>query len=494
MLKKCLFLLVLCLPYYCSFSQDYEVVRTLSGHRGGVQNIRFSPDGKLLASCGKDDYRVIIWNVANGKIIRTLTGHKDIVYEVTFDKTGNLVASASKDGTVRVWETNTGTLVGNFENQPVISPNKITYNSVVFVCFSQDSKYVFFGGDNGFLCKAKLGKSTAGAFYRSKRLTQVNTHNPHEIISITGGALSPDSRGIMTSIDHFVHITDIKSEQIVKTFYYPFAYLNDVIAGPGKNKITTWSYDGKVTIWDYNQEKILQSFQVTATKNYSVASYSPDGGKMTTAAFGNSARVWNWQAQQAVAKLSEHTNIVRISRFSTTEDLIATASYDGYIKLWEPTIEEEKNDEDITEEEIDIDLTPPLKFPGPAPKKPIYLLGEVVDLDRIIELENVQFEQSQYYLTDAAKKDLDQVGNLLKENPSIEIEIHGHTDTQGHAIQNYQLSERRANVSKAYLVEMGIASHRISIKAFGEKKPIANDKDEHSRKQNRRVEIKITKL
>lgn len=494
--KKWITLLAIFLPFFL-IAQEYEVVNTFSGHQGGVQNIRFSDNGSLLASCGKSDFQVAIWDMNSKRLLKRLKGHTDIIYEVTFNKQGNLIASASKDGSVRVWDIKSGELVGRFENQPVISPNKIKYNSVAFVSFSSDSKYVFFGGDNGYLCKGKLGKSTAGAFYQSKRITSVNTHNPRAIISITGGTITADGRGIMTSIDHFVHVTDIRSEQVVKTFYYPFDYINDVIVGPGRNHITTWSYDGKVTIWDYHNQRVIKTFQVTAPKNYSAASFNSGGQLMTTGAFGNSARVWSWQSGQAIAKLSGHSQIVRISRFSPTKQLIATGSYDGTIKLWKPKIEEETPDPKVIEEEDDADISKivvPHYMPGPPPKDKMELFGETVEKGKIIELKNVQFEQSRHELSQAAKDELDKIVMLMRNNPSIAIEIHGHTDDQGHAILNFQLSEKRAEASKNYLVSSGINAKRIVVKAFGEQKPIANNKHEGARKKNRRVEIKIVDL
>ncbi|MGB0524839.1 MAG: OmpA family protein [Flammeovirgaceae bacterium] len=480
------------LPYFLH-AQDYEVIRTLRGHQGGVQNIRFSPDGKLLASCGKNDHTVAIWNVKTGRRMASLTGHQALIYEVTFDRSGKLLASASKDGTVKVWEVTSRKLVGNFENQPVISPNNITYKSVAFVSFSADSKYVFFGGDNGFLCKGKLGTSTVGAFYRSKRMLQVNNIDPHANISITGGAVSADGRSILVSIDHFVHRIDIKSEKIVNTFFYPFAYINDVIVGPGRDKITTWSYDGKITVWNYYNQRMIKSLQVTAPKNYSVASFSTNKQLMTSGAFGNSARVWSWQSGQAIAKLSDHTKIVRISRFSPIEHLIATASYDGFIKLWEPTKENPEVIEEAVVDEKPI-ITAPSKIVSPLPKDELELYGEKVEKGKLIELEQVHFEQSKYELLAATIEDLKLVAKLMKDNPTMKIEIHGHTDIQGHPIENYKLSQKRAQACMDYLIQIGIAANRLAIKAFGESKPISRNSNEKDQKNNRRVEIKIISL
>lgn len=485
-------------------AQDYEVIRTLKGHQGGVQNIRFSPNGKLMASCGKTDYKVIIWNVKTGQRLRTFQGHQDIVYEVSFNATSSMVASASKDGTVQVWDVQSGKLVGRFINQPFISPSKITYHSVVFVCFSADNQYVYFGGDNGYLSKGKLGKSSVGAYYQSKRIVQTNTQINRQIYSITGGSLAPDGKKIMVSIDRFVRVVDPKTQKLVKLFYYPYDYINDVIAGPGKNRITTWSYDGKVSIWDYEQERIINRFQVAPSKNYSVASFNAAGNLLVTGAYGNRARVWNWQSEQAIATLSAHQDIVRIARFSPTKHLIATASYDGKIKLWkpvEPITEEEEKEEIIEEPEP---ATAHQQQHDDPPNAPIHVntskkeiatfYGEALQENQLIELQNVQFEQGKYELNTTAMKELQQIALLMLKHTSIIIEIQGHTDNLGHAMINHRLSDNRAQTSKNYLISLGVPQTRIRTKAFGEQKPIIKKGDESKRKLNRRIEIKIIQL
>ncbi|RYF86311.1 MAG: OmpA family protein, partial [Chitinophagaceae bacterium] len=108
-------------------------------------------------------------------------------------------------------------------------------------------------------------------------------------------------------------------------------------------------------------------------------------------------------------------------------------------------------------------------------------------------LNNIFFAQGEYYLRNSSFAELDRLVKMMKEYPDVEIVIEGHTDSQGNANLNLQLSYDRVNEVKKYLVSKGIAKNRIETKGWGGQKPIASNSKEETRKLNRRVEFTITK-
>jgi outer membrane protein OmpA-like peptidoglycan-associated protein len=113
----------------------------------------------------------------------------------------------------------------------------------------------------------------------------------------------------------------------------------------------------------------------------------------------------------------------------------------------------------------------------------------VVEKGESIVLEGVFFQTGSAQLTPNSRIVLDKVVRTLRDNPEIEVEIHGHTDNTGGLQVNYRLSERRAESVKNYLVQNGISSTRVSTKGFGPEKPIEPNSTSEGRAKNRRIEF-----
>lgn len=111
-----------------------------------------------------------------------------------------------------------------------------------------------------------------------------------------------------------------------------------------------------------------------------------------------------------------------------------------------------------------------------------------------IVLKNIFFETNRFELSPASQVELDKLVVLLTENPTLRIEISGHTDNIGKADANLLLSAQRAASVVAYLVSKKIDPKRLSNKGYGLTQPIADNSTEAGRAQNRRTEMKIIGL
>lgn len=106
-------------------------------------------------------------------------------------------------------------------------------------------------------------------------------------------------------------------------------------------------------------------------------------------------------------------------------------------------------------------------------------------------LEDCNFETGKADLEEDSYKVLDELVAYLNRKDDERIELQGHTDNVGSAKSNLVLSEARANTVRNYLLSKGIDPNRVTAKGYGLTVPIASNKTEEGRAQNRRTEVKI---
>jgi outer membrane protein OmpA-like peptidoglycan-associated protein len=114
-----------------------------------------------------------------------------------------------------------------------------------------------------------------------------------------------------------------------------------------------------------------------------------------------------------------------------------------------------------------------------------------IEVNASVVLKNIFFDFNKYDLKSESQAELDKVVQLLQENPSVKIQLEGHTDNIGNATDNLKLSENRAKSVVNYLISKGIDSKRLIAKGYGATQPIADNATDEGRAQNRRTELKI---
>lgn len=106
-------------------------------------------------------------------------------------------------------------------------------------------------------------------------------------------------------------------------------------------------------------------------------------------------------------------------------------------------------------------------------------------------LPATSFAMDSARLTSTAKRTLDKVVKTLQDNPDVELEIGGHADDSGAKQYNLELSRKRATSVRDYLVSKGISTDRLTVRAYGETRPIADNSTSAGRMRNRRVELTV---
>ncbi|HUC80985.1 MAG TPA: OmpA family protein, partial [Flavisolibacter sp.] len=130
---------------------------------------------------------------------------------------------------------------------------------------------------------------------------------------------------------------------------------------------------------------------------------------------------------------------------------------------------------------------------------PVLCLNKIPEVGTVEVLDNVYFAFSKAIVLEESYDALNKLAQMLKDNPTVSVEISGHTDSKGDDKFNQKLSEARAKSVVEYLVSQGIDKNRLVAVGYGELKPVAQNTNPdgtdnpEGREKNRRTEFKVIK-
>lgn len=136
--------------------------------------------------------------------------------------------------------------------------------------------------------------------------------------------------------------------------------------------------------------------------------------------------------------------------------------------------------------------------PSEAPKAPMAPAADTSAADRAKEMarnqfmnDHVPFAFDSATLSPMAQEILKRKSAWLNDNPGVFVTIEGHTDERGTAEYNMALGERRAESARAFLVDLGVSSSRLSTVSFGEERPLDPGSNEEAWAKNRRAQFRL---
>ncbi len=356
--------------------------RKFEKHTDFVGGIAFSPDGKILASCSKDQ-TIILWEVATGSVKHTLKGHTDFVTSVSISPDGKTLASGSVDNAIRFWDIETGTPVKTFKESEVnvtqisFSPNgqfilswgeadsKILlwdintgkYKQIddqryrrIDVCFSSDGSMIaaadqdytidFFDTVTGEHKKRIVGNSFIDLTYA--------------IGSFADLTLSPDGTKLVSmNFDRSINLCDITTGQcrLLIPHSPSIGNLNRFLFSSDSNLLAGMYSDGFTGLWDANtgkeqhlserirffkkNRKLLRDIHLYE-REFGIA-FSPDNQILASASSDNSVQLWDTTTGNIRHSLQGHTARVESLCFSSNGQTLVSGSFDGTLRLWNAT-------------------------------------------------------------------------------------------------------------------------------------------------------------
>lgn len=296
---------------------DGQPERVFNGGSGQVWAVRFSPDGRRLAAGGRN--QIWIWDVATGEVLlRWKTRDEDIddVLRLDFSRDDRLVTT-SHGARVRVWDAASG---------KELYSKQVHQNFSLGVVFSPDGRQFATTGGDGLAC---IWESADG-----KPVLTLAGHAG----SVTDVRFSPDGRRLVTGgSDGTAHVWDAVGGKLQTTFAGHGGFIRCVAFSPDGSQVASVGEDRVVRIWDatFGTEVSLLAHGVRVES----LAFSPDGGSIALGDVGGRVRVWKLVSPNAPAPLlgrgdTEHTMVSRVA-FSPDGKRLVTAG-DNTVRLWDP--------------------------------------------------------------------------------------------------------------------------------------------------------------
>ncbi|QGJ70898.1 Serine/threonine protein kinase [Planctomycetales bacterium 10988] len=302
--------------------------RVYSGE-GRIQSLGVSPDNQRFVTAEESGH-AHVWDMASGETLLTLphfpAGVSANVRAALFSPTQEIIATAGDDSTIKLWNSNDGTLIKTLEGHD---------NAVLCLAFSHDGKRLVSGGADSI---AILWEVESG-----KEIRKFEGHT-NWIWSVQ---FSPDDERLVTASQEgtaTVWPVEQPKEDIYKAAYYSnkyryisFAEHNGAVYAasftPDGKHIITGGYDKTARIWDSSSGEEVRVLQGHFGRVTSVA-ISPDGTEVATGSRDNTTKIWNFKTGANLKTLRGHASSVNVVRYLDSDDQLLTGSNDATAKLW----------------------------------------------------------------------------------------------------------------------------------------------------------------
>ena len=281
---------------------------TLMGHRGEVNTVVVSPDGKTIIS-GSDDRTIRIWDLNSQKLLRTLKGHTDWVYDIAISADSQIV-SGSRDKTIKLWRLSGQhrTLTGHtsYVNSVAISPD-----ATKIVSGSYDKT-------------VKLWNLSTG---------QVDTLKGHsrEVLAV---AISADGKKIVSgSVDRTLIIWNLKTLKAQNTLVGHTGDVNEIAISSNNQQLVSVSDDRTIKLWNLNTGREIRTLRGHLTDINGV-DFSPDNQHIATGSDDKTVKIWDLSTGEAIYTFKGHQGAVFAVDYSPDGQTLVSASADKTIRKW----------------------------------------------------------------------------------------------------------------------------------------------------------------
>ncbi|MCJ8279266.1 MAG: NB-ARC domain-containing protein, partial [Rivularia sp. ALOHA_DT_140] len=330
---------------------------------GGVNCVKFTPDGKLLGTTS-NNYSIKIWQVDSGQQIGNFKGHSNRISNLDFSPDNQLILSASADRTIKIWDLRNGICINTIEAHENTLRTAIFHPNGKLIASCGDDQLIKFwdvrsgkclkvlSGHNGWVLSISFspdGKLIAsGSNDQNIRIWEVETGKcirvlqGHQdwVVNVNFSPVSAASpkgigqRIVSSSFDRDVRIWQVSNVNCIQTLQGHTFWVWTAVFSPDGNQIASSGSDKTIKIWNVSDGRCLKTIKGHTNQIWSL-SYHPDGRRIATGSDDQTVRIWDVTDGKCLQVIQGYTNSIKSVQFTPNSKKLVTAHQDCTVKIWD---------------------------------------------------------------------------------------------------------------------------------------------------------------
>ncbi|KAI9671623.1 MAG: WD domain protein [Trizodia sp. TS-e1964] len=293
----------------------------IRGHRLGVSAIRFSPDGRFVASCSADA-TIKVWYSNTGKHFQSFVGHRAGISAIAWSPDSLTLASGSDDKSIRLWNV----LDGKSYPTPLLGHNHYVYS----VAFSPRGNLLASGSHD----EAVIIWDIRGA--KALRTLPAHSDPVGGVDFVRDGSLVASCSG-----DGLIRVWDTTTGQCLRTLVQSNTVgVVSVRFSPNGLYLIAWTLDSCVRLWNYMDGRCLKTYQGHRNESFGICGAFGDQDKRSFVISGsedNSIVIWDIGSREILQRLQGHEGVVLGVEKHPSQKIIASCGLDRTVRIWKDT-------------------------------------------------------------------------------------------------------------------------------------------------------------